>query len=133
MEVFKRRMDSLFDDFFELRPSTLFESTAVPDVDVEETEKSYLVRADMPGYEIKDVSVSLDGGVLTISGERRKEQKTGEGKALISECSFGSFRRSIALGSDADSENASAAYDKGVLRIEIPKASARQKIRIDVK
>lgn len=96
-------------------------------VDVSETDKAYIVKADLPGIEEKDVDVTLDDGILTISGEKRAEAEE-EGKTFHRiERSYGSFRRSLSLPADADETAVSAHVKHGVLKIEIGKTKQAQK------
>ncbi|HEY8191999.1 MAG TPA: Hsp20/alpha crystallin family protein [Alphaproteobacteria bacterium] len=104
-------------------------------MDVSETEKSYLIKADLPGMEEKDVNVTLDDGVLTISGEKQSESEE-EGKTFHRiERSYGSFRRVLSLPADADENGINAHMENGVLHIEIGKTKQAEKTakRIDVK
>lgn len=134
MEIFRKRMDSLFDDFFELKPSTLFEKAGMPKVDVEETDIKYIVKADVPGYDPGEVSVSIDGNILTISGVSVKEKGAEDVNYLVSERFNGSFKRTIVLDKAVNAEAATAKYEKGVLELELPKEAGREnKIKIEVK
>jgi HSP20 family protein len=104
-------------------------------MDVSETDKSYIVKADLPGMAEKDVNVTLDDGVLTISGEKQSENEE-EGKTFHRiERSYGSFRRVLSLPADADENGINAHMENGVLHIEIGKTKKAEKTakRIDVK
>nr|WP_246523023.1 Hsp20/alpha crystallin family protein [Neoroseomonas eburnea] len=86
---------------------------------MKETEGGLTVSAELPGIEEKDVEVSLDGEMLTMSGEKREEKSEEKEGVHISERSYGSFRRSIRLPWAADPAQASAAFDKGVLTVTL--------------
>lgn len=135
LSLFRREMDSFFDDFFTLKPSTLFASEWAPSIDVDEDDRSIHVKADMPGMSEKDISVVVENGVLTISGEKkeeRKEEKDGK-RYIVSERRFGSFRRSISLPDGAKADNIKAEFKNGVLDVEIPKEEKAQPKRIEIK
>lgn len=131
--------DRLFDRFFGNALTNLAApSPSVTDLalrlDVGETDKAYTVKADLPGVEERDVEVTLNDGVLTLSGEKRHEAET-EGKVFHRiERSYGSFRRSLALPVDADENAIRAAMKNGVLAIEIGKKKLPEKTvkKIDV-
>ncbi len=135
VDVFRKNFNSLFDDFFSMSPSGLFDSEWLPTVDVEEDEREIHVKAEMPGLEEKDISVTLDRSILTISGEKREEKKE-EGKdrkSIISERRFGSFSRSIALPEGIKTDEINAKFKKGVLNIRIPKDEKKQPKKIQIK
>ena len=132
--------DRLFDGMFRNALTNL--SVPAPSVtdlavrmDVTETDKAYIVKADLPGVEEKDVEITLDDGVLTVAGEKQSE-KEEEGKTFHRiERSYGSFRRSLSLPADADENAISAHVRHGVLKIEIGKTKEAPKStkRIEVK
>jgi HSP20 family protein len=95
----------------------------VPNVEVKENDKSYVVTVELPGLDEKDVKASVEDDVLTITGEKKIE-RTDE-KTHYSERSYGSFARSFTLPDDADSNAVSAKFAKGVLTIEIGKAAGK--------
>mgnify|MGYP001817064671 CR=1 FL=1 len=95
-----------------------------PSVDISETSKHYLIKAELPEVEKDDVDVAVENGVLTISGERRYEvEEETETKHRI-ESMYGRFSRSFTLPSDADESRISAKSKNGVLKVRIPKMEA---------
>lgn len=91
-------------------------------LDVEEDDKTYTVRADVPGVKKEDIKVEIDGNVITISAESRREKDVTEGgKVVHSERSYGAMYRSFSLGQDVDQGAASAKYEDGVLKLTLPK------------
>src|ERR1700749_2382815 len=97
-------LDRLFDNFFSNALTNIgaAPSDAVIRLDVSETPTSYVVKAELPGIEEKDVSLTLEDGVLTLSGEKQSETEE-EGKTFHRiERSYGSFRRALQLPADAD-------------------------------
>ncbi len=93
----------------------------MPQVEVKENDKHYTVSMELPGLDEKDVKATVEGDVLTISGEKKVE-RTDE-KTHYSERSYGSFTRSFTLPDDADANKVSANFTKGVLTLEIPKTA----------
>ena len=104
-----------------------------PKVEVQENGKTYTITVELPGVEQKDVKVLVEDDVLTISGEKHVE-RTDE-KTHYSERSYGSFTRAFTLPSDADRNDISANFAKGVLTLQIGKsASGHERARqIEVK
>ena len=96
---------------------------SAPKVEVKENGSSYTLSVELPGLDQNDVRVRVEDEILTISGEKRTE-RTDE-KTHYSERSYGSFTRSFHLPSDAEPDHISAHYGKGVLTLQIPKASNR--------
>lgn len=116
-----REMDRLIDDFFgspAARPAT---SRSAPSVNVKETEKSYIISAQIPGFDKESVKVQLEGDRLTISGEVKEESKKEEKGYSYQEWSTSSFSRSFSLPEGVDASKATADFDKGILNISIPK------------
>ena len=132
-------IDRYFDHLFNDRLLRLFkddDSTGAmewaPAVDIKEEAERFVIRADLPGVEPKDVEVTLDNGVLSIRGER-KEEKTEEREGYRrSERFSGSFFRRFTLSDAVDGEAVTASADKGVLEIIVPKSKHSQAKRIMV-
>jgi HSP20 family protein len=127
-------MNRLFNSFFDAPtgPGNGGARRWVPAMDLVEADDHFVLKADLPGLDEKDVSIEVEGDVLTVSGERREEhQRTGEGFHRI-ERSFGSFRRSLTLPEGVDPESVTASFDKGVLEVRIPKPEERQPRRIAI-
>ncbi len=117
---FNRGRPALRDDNGELT-STLNWS---PSADISETDSEYIVKADLPGVDKKNINVSLDKNVLTINGERTYNEETKDEKRHRIESFFGSFERSFTLPGDVKSEKIKASYTDGVLDIRLPKSAA---------
>lgn len=107
----------------------------VPEVDIIESEKEYLIKAELPEIKKEDVKVSVEKGVLTIQGERKQEKEEKGKKFHRIERSYGSFERSFTLPDDADAGKVSAEFKDGVLSVHLAKsekATAKPK-QIEVK
>lgn len=118
-----------WDPFFTGRPATAFS----PQFEVKETSDSFVVRADLPGVDEKDLDISLHQNVLTVSGQRQaEERKEGETYALY-ERQYGSFSRSFSLPDIADGERIDAKLEAGVLTLTIGKRAEAKPKKIALK
>ena len=118
--------------FSEMKPFS--ESGWRPLVDILEDKKQIVLKVDVPEISSEDIDIKVDGRILTISGERKFEEKTEKRDYHCIERNYGSFFRSFKLPEAADAENIKAHYNKGVLRIEIKKRKTEtgKKIKINV-
>lgn len=104
-----------------------------PAVDIREEKDAIVLQAELPGMKSEDVNVSLEGNLLTISGERKfSSEKDEEGYRRI-ERSYGSFTRSFTLPDTVELDRCDAEMNEGVLTIRLPKAARAQPRRISVK
>jgi HSP20 family protein len=106
----------------------------MPSVDIHETEGSFELTADLPGFDAKDVDVSVQENTLTIRGERKREEIKEDETVHRVEREYGVFERSFTLPRSADAENIQAKYKDGVLSLTVPKREeAKPKpLKIDV-
>ena len=104
----------------------------IPHVDVHEEEARFVVTADLPGVEGKDIEVTAEKGVLTIKGERRSEKKSSKDGFERLERASGSFLRRFTLPETAEAEAIKATHLNGVLEVAIPKRPQEQPRRIAV-
>jgi HSP20 family protein len=113
---------------------TLTTSSFAPAVDVYEDEHSVTLKIEVPGIEEKDIDVRIENNTLTVHGERKIEKEEKEENYRRVERQYGSFTRTFNLPTTVDSEKVSANYDKGVLKIALPKkAEAKPKqIKVNV-
>ncbi len=119
-------IDQLFDDFSFTRPSrSIFHWPTVagftPALDLKDRGDHYALALEIPGMEDKDIEVTVTDGVLSVSGEKRGESEEKTGDCLISERSYGAFRRQISLPADVDADAIEAKYRKGVLHLNLGK------------
>ncbi len=105
----------------------------VPAMDIKEEEGRYLIRADVPGVDAKDLDITLDKGVLTLQGKRETQTEEDKSGLRRVERVSGRFYRRFNLPDTADSTVVSADYRHGVLEISIPKQAEAQPQRIHVK
>ena len=115
LRLFQDSINRLFsEDGGKLRPWA-------PAVDIMETENELVLKADVPGVELKDIDIQLENGTLTLKGERKYE-KDEKGKGFHRmERSYGSFVRYFTVPETVDAEHVHAAYEAGVLTIILPK------------
>jgi HSP20 family protein len=128
-EPFTREIDRVFDAFFGQPDQG---RRWVPPMDLVEAEDHFLLKADLPGLTEGDVSIEVQDGTLTISGERKAEHERREGGFYRIERSFGSFNRSLTLPDGVDPEGIAASFSHGVLEVRIPKPEERKPRRISI-
>ncbi|HWT16442.1 MAG TPA: Hsp20/alpha crystallin family protein [Patescibacteria group bacterium] len=132
---FETGMKQLFDQFFTAESddqSNVVTSQWQPRVDIKEEPKRFVIAADIPGVDPKDIEIHMDKGVLTLKGERNAETRTDDGKFTRVERVHGSFHRRFALPDTADAEQISASGKHGVLEIVIPKKAEAAPRRITI-
>jgi|UniRef100_A0A7V6A2S5 HSP20 family protein len=130
----RREMDRVFADFFGPQRWGIFpwESEWTPAMDVAETEDQVVVKAEIPGIDPKEITVSLSGDVLTIKGEKKSEREEKKENYHLVERSSGSFSRSITLPAAVNLEKIEAYYQKGVLTITCPKKEKVSPKKIEI-
>ena len=119
-----REMDNVgrdMESFFERSPFGFFSKTTSPRVDVFETEKNVVVKAEIPGVSKEDLNVYVDENSIKLSGQTKKENKFKDENVFRSERYYGSFSRTIPLPAEVKSEQAEAEYKDGILSITVPK------------
>lgn len=107
-----------------------------PVADISETDTEYVIKAELPEVKKEDVKVTFEQGLLTVSGERRKEKKQKEENQIRVESFYGSFARSFSLPDNVDPKAIQAECKDGVLRVRIPKTTPskpEQPIAVEVK
>jgi HSP20 family protein len=104
----------------------------VPAVDIREEDSRFVLRADLPGVDPKDIEVTMDESVLTLRGKRELEQREEREGYRRVERVTGQFSRRFTLPDTADSEAISAKSQQGVLEVSIPKQPKLQPRRITV-
>ena len=104
----------------------------LPDFEVKETQESYQFTGDLPGVRDKDLQVTMESNMLTISGKREEEKRTDEDKYHSYERRYGAFSRSFVLPDNADTEHVRADLKDGVLTIVLPKRASAQARQVKV-
>ncbi len=125
--MLRNEFDRLFDFSRPTRDSGLV-GAWTPALDVHEDKDNYFVNVELPGMKKDEIEISLHGGVLSVSGERKQERQHEDGDTFRSERYFGKFQRSVTLPATVDETKVKATYKDGILSIELPKAEeAKQK------
>ena len=129
------RVNRLFRESYDAsRDESLTSSSFAPAVDVYEDEHKVTLKIEVPGIDEKDIDVRIENNVLTVHGERKIEKEEKEENYRRVERRYGSFTRTFNLPTTVDAEKVSADYDKGVLKVALPKkAEAKPKqIKVNV-
>lgn len=130
-DVFSKNFSDIMDEFFNDVVSKRTDSF-VPGIDISETGDQFLVSVELPGMKKEDIDVSLDNGQLTISGERKFEEKEDGKRYHRVETHYGTFSRSFQLPDNVDEESITATYENGLLNITIDKTEDKVKKQIEV-
>ena len=135
MEEFQNRLSTLFGR--PLRRGNGREEITLPEwtplADITEDEKEYLIKAELPEMKKEDVKVTVENGVLIISGERKFEKEEKKKKYHRVERGYGTFMRSFALPDDADFNKVNAEFKNGVLTVHVPKSEHAKPKQVEVK
>jgi HSP20 family protein len=102
-------------------------------VDVSEDKESFIVQAELPGMDPKDVDVNISGNMLTVKGEKKKEEEKKDEHRHSMERYYGSFQRSFQLPANVNTDKIDATFEKGVLKITLPKTEEAKKKEIEIK
>lgn len=127
-----REIDELFGRYGRGLRANLPEEEWLPPVDINEADNEYVLRAELPGVEKKDVNISVENHVLTIEGERRNEHAEKGEKSHRIERYFGRFVRSFNLPEDVNESEIKAEHNDGVLQVHLPKSETEKRQRIEV-
>jgi HSP20 family protein len=128
------RMNRLFRESYgpEGRDESLTTSQFAPPVDVYEDEHNVVLKVEVPGIDEKDIDVRVENNILTVHGERKVEKEEKEENFRRVERQYGSFTRTFTLPSTVDAERIQADYDKGILKIVLPKKAEAKPKQIKV-
>lgn len=126
-----RDIDSLFEGFF--RPGFVDKRADFsPTCDIEETDSHFRITFDLAGVKKEDIHLEVKENHLVISGEKKSEQKSTQGKRHLSERFYGSFSRMFTLPSQVNSEKVEATFKDGVLLVSIPKSEESKAKKIAI-
>jgi HSP20 family protein len=138
----RSEMDRLFDSFMGglptfpsmFGPSSTRGFALMPSMDIKETDKEISIEAELPGLDEKDVSLTIQNGVLTIEGEKKFEHEEEKENYHVMERRYGGFQRSLRIPDTVNEDKIDARFDKGVLKVVLPKrpevAAEQRKIEI---
>jgi HSP20 family protein len=133
-EGLRKEMERFFDrvgdwEFPELRPGGEWS----PKVDFSETKDAYVVKAEIPGIDAKDIEVALDAQALSIKGEKKQEKEHKDEQFYRTERSHGVFVRTIRLPGTVDGGKVTASFKNGLLTVTLPKAPGAKGAVIPIK
>ncbi len=127
-------MDDFFDDFdknfFRTRPAVRTERANLMRTDIKETEHSFELDVELPGYKKEDLELELNGGYLNITAAKNttNEEKDTEGRVIRRERYTGSMKRSFYVGEELTEEDIKARFEDGILKLSVPKKEPEEKI-----
>ena len=132
---FHNRMNRIFDDFF--APAFPVDDELAmrnwnPSADVYEEDAHYVIKAELPGIDKKDIHIDFENNTLVLKGERTEDKEVNEESYYRKEMAYGRFQRSFALPEGVEADNIKADYKDGVLKITIPKPETKQPKTITV-
>jgi len=133
MLTLREAMNSLFEDsYVSPRNGGRGQTLGMP-LDVAETKDAFIVEASLPGVKPENLDITLQDNILTITGETRQEESTGEKPNYHRvERRYGRFSRAVSLPTQVQTDNVQASLNNGILRLEIPKAEAVKPRKITV-
>ncbi|MGV0026606.1 Hsp20/alpha crystallin family protein [Phormidesmis priestleyi] len=125
MDSVRRQLDRMFDDFAPLREAMkISEPTWTPAVELSSNDTEFVLRAQLPGIEAKDVDVQVGRNAIALSGEHKFENKTEENGYFRSEFRYGKFQRVIPLPAAVQNDQVTADFKDGVLTLTLPRIQA---------
>jgi HSP20 family protein len=104
-----------------------------PQIDFTDENGTFVLTAELPGVELNDVDIEVEGNILTLKGEKKVRREHEDERVQIAERRYGSFERSFTLPSSADPENITAEFHQGVLQVRIAKRAEARGKKIEVK
>jgi HSP20 family protein len=128
----QREVDSIFDQFFGRDSDEDTSTVWAPRTDLSETDDAFRIRLDVPGMTKEDITINLQSNTLTVSGERTTERQEENEEYVRVERAFGNFHRTFTLPDAVDAENVEAAYEDGVLTINVPKTETSTRRQIEI-
>jgi HSP20 family protein len=131
---FRDEIARLFEaPFAELARTSQILSGWTPALDVYEDKDNVYVRAELPGMKREEISLTLHDGSLSISGERKSEDKFKNAEVFRSERFFGRFQRTVTVPTPVQADKVNAQYKDGILTVTLPKAEEAKPKQIEVK
>lgn len=128
----QKHMNRVFDSYFDNVDDSLITSWK-PRVEVKEFPEQFVLAAELPGIEKKDIKIEIQNDVLSISGERQSDIEQEKQSYHIRERSYGKFKRSFELPTQVVADKIEAEFSNGVLSLSIPKAEEAKPKQIEVK
>ena len=135
MTAMQNRIDRMFSNPHWLTGRTADDSGMGmwnPAVDLYEKNDHFVIKAELPGVDKKDIAIDLKDRVLTLSGERSHENEVKKENYYRKERSYGKFQRAFTLPSDVDSDKIKAEFKEGLLQIEVPKPEQQKPKQVTI-
>lgn len=130
-DIFDKRFSDILDDFFKDAVSTR-QNGFTPRTDIVETETGFELEVQLPGMKKEDINVNIENNVLSVSGERKFDEKQEGKKFHRVESRFGAFNRSVQLPDSIEPESVNASYNNGILSISIDKSKKKSSKEIKI-
>jgi HSP20 family protein len=131
---YRKEIDRFFTRFLRENPCTEpFAAHWLPPIEISETIDKVIVRVELPGLEAKHVAVSVSGDLLTLKGDKEQEEEEQGEHFHYAERYYGSFQRSVRLPVNVEVDKVEATFNKGILKITLPKVAGAEKKEIRVK
>lgn len=132
------RMDpfeNIVRDFMPTNVRSLLQPVSTPAIaiEVQEMDKAYLIAAELPGVEKKDINISISGNMVTLSAECKHEKMTVGAKEWCNERSYGMMSRTVQLPTEIDDKHADASYSNGVLHLTLPKKTSTMGKKLEIR
>jgi HSP20 family protein len=134
LTVLEQEMEDFMDKFFGRHPVRVSAETVMPSPDIEMLDKKdeIVVKAEVAGLDKPDLQVALDGDLLTIKGEKKKEQETKDEDYYFCERAYGAFSRSLRLPVEVKADKITANLNNGVLEVHLPKSENAKETQISI-
>jgi len=131
-DLLRSEFEDMWDPFFGHWPRLRLTERFCPCVDVSETEKELVVKAEIPGMDAKDVDITLENRVLSIKGEKKQEKEEKDEHYRRTERCYGSFTKNLRLPYEVEQDKIKADYKDGVLTIKLPKTEKAKEKHIKI-
>jgi HSP20 family protein len=133
LPTFRRDVERLFDRFLGELPRLDLAGTGwTPHLDMTETKECLIVKAELPGLEVKDLDITISGNTLTLKGEKRQVREEQDEHHHLLERAYGTFTRTIDLPATVAADKIKAAFKNGVLIITLPKTEEAKRKAISI-
>ena len=132
LNVFEDVFGTLFNDSVGSLAKATQAGTWSPAVDIVESTDAYTLTADLPGLTKDDINLTIEEGVLTLSGERKSEQSENKEFGHRYERAYGKFSRSFQLGNGVETGKIKAEFKNGLLKVELPKVEASKAFEVSI-
>ena len=127
----QQEVNRVFASFFD-PPAAGAPTRWTPAMDLHDSGDAFVLSADLPGVSEEDITIDVEGDVLSVSGSRTLDRRSDEGGTLRTERGFGSFQRRLTLPEGIDPERIEASFDRGVLEVRIPKPEQSRPQRVSI-